>query len=71
MAMSIGSRYRVWCFKRKVRAFVKFFAVLDRAISDNNPRWKRQQFWHDFWASDEFRKAMRKKLPSILLKDLK
>jgi hypothetical protein len=63
--------FRRWRFKRKVRGFVKFFAVLDRAISDNNPRWKRQQFWYDFQKSEEFRKAMRKKIPSILLKDLK
>ena len=63
--------YRRWRFKRKVRGFVKFFAVLDKAVSDHNPRWKRQQFWRDFKQSEEFRKGMRKKLPSILLKDLK
>jgi hypothetical protein len=69
--MGLKLAFRRWRFKRKVREFVKFFAVLDQAISDNNPRWKRQQFWHDFWTSEEFRRAMRKKLPSILLKDLK
>jgi hypothetical protein len=69
--VGIKRAFRRWRFKRRVRGFVEFFVILDRAISGNNPRWKRRQFWHDFWTSEEFRKAMRKKLPSILLKDLK
>jgi len=69
--MGIRRAWRVWRYKRKVRAFVDFFGILDTAISHNVPRWKRRQFWRDFWKSDEFRRAMKKKLPSLLLRGLK
>ena len=68
--MGIVRLIRVWRFKRKVRRFANFFGDLDRAISKHSPRWKRQQFWRDFWKSDEFRKAFIKEVPKILFKDL-
>jgi hypothetical protein len=45
--------------------------VIDRAITKHSPRWQRQQFWRDFQKSEQFRILIRKKLPEILLKDLK
>jgi len=62
--------YKVWRFRRKVGGFIKFFRVLDNAISKGSPRWKRRQFWSDFSKSEEFRRLIRKKLPEILLRDL-
>ena len=63
--------YRIWRFRRKIKKFVEFFMVIDRAITKHTPRWKRQQFWRDFWKSEQFRIIIRKTLPKLLLKDLK
>jgi len=63
--------WRVWRFKRRVRAFVKFYAVLESAISKNVPRERRKQFWRDLSNSDTFRKDFMEKLPHFLFKDLR
>lgn len=68
--MGILRAYRIWQFRRKIKKFCDFFIVIEKAITKNNPRWKRQQFWREFQKSDRFRIVMRKELPKILLKDL-